>query len=136
MLKRHPGNGLSLPSIEINFMVFIENDITKITRIKILSGIFISLNLNFKFLYLMVKHRNSLGQFSSGDLEYITIKIPGPVRLLRIFLIIAIFIPWVVILFNRINLKETLETILGFKLNEEGKKGNGLFYKLNNILFL
>ena len=68
-----------------------------------------------------------MGQFSSGDLEYITIKIPGPVRLLRIFLIIAIFIPWVVILFNRINLKETLETILGFKLNEEGKKGNGFF---------
>ena len=108
-------------------MVFIENDITKIIRIKILSGIFISLNLNFKFLYLMVKHRNSLGQFSSGDLEYITIKISGPVRILRIFLIIAIFIPWVVILFNRINLKETLETILGFKLNEEGKKGNGFF---------
>ena len=127
MLKRHPGNGLSLPSIEINFMVFIENDITKITRIKILSGIFISLNLNFKFLYLMVKHRNSLGQFSSGDLEYITIKISGPVRILRIFLIIAIFIPWVVILFNRINLKENIETILGFKLNEEGKKGNGFF---------
>jgi len=127
ILNRHPGNGLSLPSREINFIAFIENDITKITRIKILSGIFISLNLNFKFLYLMVKHRNSLGQFSSGDLEYITIKIPGPARLLRLFLIIALFIPWAVILFNRINLKETLEALLGFKLNEEGKKGNGFF---------
>ena len=75
----------------------------------------------------MVKYRNSLGQFTSGDLEYITIKIPGPIKLLRLFLIVAIFIPWVVILFNRINLKETLETILGLKLNEEGKKGNGFF---------
>ena len=75
----------------------------------------------------MVKHRNSLGQFSSGDLEYITIKILGLVRLLRLFLIIALFIPWAVILFNRINLKETLEALLGFKLNEEGKKGNGFF---------
>ena len=75
----------------------------------------------------MVKFRNSLGQFSSGDLEYITLKIPGPIRLLRFLLIIAIFIPWAIILFNRINLKETLESILGLKLNEEGKKGNGFF---------
>ena len=75
----------------------------------------------------MVKFRNSLGQFSSGDLEYITLKIPGPIRLLRFLLIIAIFIPWAIILFNRINLKETLESILGFKINEEGKKGNGFF---------
>ena len=74
-----------------------------------------------------MKYRNSLGQFSSGDLEYITIKIPWPVRLLSLFSIDEIFIPWAVILFNRINLKETLETILGLKLNEEGKKGNGLF---------
>ena len=40
------------------------------------------------------------------------------------------FIPWAVILFNRINLKETLEAILGLKQNEEGKKGNYSFTKL------
>ena len=69
----------------------------------------------------MVKYRNSLGQFSFGDLEYIAIKIPEPIRLLRPFLIIIIFIPWAVILFNKINLKVTLEAVLGLKVNDEEK---------------
>ena len=78
----------------------------------------------------MVKRRNSLGRFIPDNKDYITIKIPGPIKILKILLIIIVLSPWIFVIFFRIDVKDIFRNLmetLFVKENEQTKKNNGFF---------
>ena len=82
----------------------------------------------------MQKKRNGLGQFTKDNLD-IVIKIPGPITFLRAIFLITILLPWIFIIFYRLNLFEFVRSFMEYVFspnkNENGsdekKKGNSFF---------
>ena len=86
----------------------------------------------------MGRNRNSKGQFASNiDKETFTIRIPGPIKILKIlFILIVVFLiilPWIFVLFYRLRIKELFLRIVEFIFIEgiaddsTNKKTNGFF---------
>ena len=78
----------------------------------------------------MVKSRNPLGQFIPENKDYRTIKKPGPIKILKILLIIIVLSPWIFVLFFRIDVKDIFRNLMEALFateNEQTKKNNGFF---------
>ena len=83
----------------------------------------------------MNKKRNGLGQFTRDNFDII-IKIPGPLRFLRAFILLMLFLPWIYFLCCKLNVLELFKDLLVFIFNDKAnivengdksKKSNGFF---------